>query len=79
MDEAENKEISVKIMEALKPILPKGMAFIIVMGQVDGSDLNVTCNIPDDMTVDFLEAAIEAVSEEPAIDLEQMPPKENLN
>ena len=79
MDDAENQKISVQIMEALKPILPKGMAFIIVMGQTDGTDLNVTCNIPDDMAIDFLEAAIEAVSEEPAINLEERPTKETLN
>jgi hypothetical protein len=66
-----NKDLSVKIMELLKPILPKGVGFIMITGQADTLDLGVTSNLPDHVALSYLEGAMESIKVDPAIDLEE--------
>lgn len=65
------KDISIKIMEALKDILPKKMGFVMVVGEFGGEDIGITSNLPDDVALGFLEDAITSIVSTPAIDLEQ--------
>ena len=74
----DSRELSVKIMEALKPILPKGVGFIIVHGEASTGELSVTGNMPDNLSIVFLESAISTIKEEPAESLEA-PPKNNAS
>lgn len=70
----DSKDLSVKIMEALKPILPKGTGFIMVYGEAKTGDLGVTANLPDNLAIMFLESAISTIMVEPAIPLEDESP-----
>jgi hypothetical protein len=65
------KDLSLKIMETLKDILPKGTAFVMVCGDLASGDLGITSNIPDEVALAFLEEAIHSIQTEPAIDLEK--------
>lgn len=68
----DSKDLSVKIMEALKPILPKGTGFIMVYGEVKTGDLGVTANLSDSMAITFLESAIATIMVEPAVAIEDI-------
>lgn len=64
------KSLSVHIMEALKPILPKGVGFIMICGRSVEGDLDIICNMPDDMALAYLGEAMHIVEHEPAAILE---------
>jgi hypothetical protein len=64
------KDLSIQIMEALKPILPKNVGFIMIVGEYGDENVGVTSNIPDDVALDFLKAATASILTEPAVDLE---------
>jgi hypothetical protein len=66
-----NKDLSVQIMEALKPILPKGVGFIMICGSVAEADLGITSNMPDELALAFLRDAISTIETEPAISIEK--------
>ncbi len=69
----DSKDISFKIMEALKPILPKGTGFIMVYGDIKSGELGVTANVSDSLALALLETAMETIVSEPAISLEEAP------
>ena len=50
----DSKDISFKIMEALKPILPKGTGFIMVYGDIKSGELGVTANVSDSLALALL-------------------------
>lgn len=60
------KDLSIQIMELLKPILPKGTGFIMVCANADDEAMGITSNLPDDIALAFLKAAIESINTEPA-------------
>lgn len=72
-----DKDLSAKIMEALKPILPKGVGFIMICGAPADGDLGITANLPDDLALVFLEEAIQVIKSEPATNLE--PEQKEMN
>lgn len=65
----DSKDLSLMIMEALKPILPKGLGFIIVYGSAESGEMGVAGNLPDETSIMFLETAASIVKEEPAVSL----------
>jgi hypothetical protein len=74
------KSLAVQIMELLKPILPKNVGFIMVVGDPATNDIGITSNMPDDMCLAFLESAALSITSEPATYLEgQEEPKERAN
>lgn len=76
----DNQDLSVKIMEALKSILPKGTGFIMVCGSVNTEDdLGITSNMPDDLAIAFLKDAIHSIRTSPAIDIDPVDPGKDLN
>jgi hypothetical protein len=64
------KDLSVKIMEALKPIIPTGAGFIMLCGDIGTGELGVTCNVPDDIALELLRSAILTITTEPAESIE---------
>lgn len=72
-----DKDLSTKIMNALKPILPKGVGFIMICGSPAEQELGITSNLPDDVALEFLEEAINVVKSEPANPLE--PDEKQMN
>lgn len=60
------KDLSIKIMELLKPVLPKGTGFIMVCANADDEALGITSNLPDEIALEFLKAAITSIKTEPA-------------
>lgn len=65
------KDLSIQIMEALKPILPKKTGFIMIVGGANDEDIGITSNLPDEIAVDFLNAALKSIETEPAVMLEK--------
>lgn len=59
------KDLSTKIMEALKPLLPKGTGFIMICASATEPDLGITSNLPDDIALQFLEQAIVSIETDP--------------
>lgn len=77
--ENSGKNLSIKIMEALKPILPKGIGVVVVSGPVnEDAELDITSNIPDPVALQFLESAMTSILTEPAIYIDEDSP-ENSN
>ena len=71
-----DRDLSAKIMNALKPILPKGVGFIMICGSPKEGDLGITANLPDELALYFLEEAIGIIKSEPANNLEPLEPTE---
>lgn len=67
----QGKDLSIQIMEALKPILPKKTGFIMIVGSATEEDIGITSNLPDEIAVDFLNAALKSIETEPAVMLEK--------
>lgn len=65
------KDLSIRVMEILKPILPKGTGFIMICGNADDENLGITSNLPDDLALEFLKAAIDSIRSEPAVLIEK--------
>lgn len=65
------KDLSVKIMDAIKDILPPKAGFVLVVGVMGEEDIGITSNLPDDIALEFLEESIVSINTEPAIDLAQ--------
>lgn len=65
------KDLSVRIMEALKPLLPKKTGFIMVIGSAEDESLGITSNLPDEAALVFLKTAIKSIQTEPAIFIEK--------
>lgn len=72
-----DKDLSTKIMNALKPILPKGVGFIMICGSAAEQELGITSNLPDDIALEFLEEATLIIKSEPANPLE--PDEKQMN
>ena len=71
------KDLSIQIMEALKPILPKGTGFIMICGDIGDENIGITANIPDRIALEFLRAATDSILTEPATSLEDDPKEVN--
>jgi hypothetical protein len=65
------KSLSVRVMEALKDILPAKAGFVLVVGIMGEEEIGITSNLPDDIALEFLEESIISINTEPAVDLAQ--------
>lgn len=63
--EDKGKSLSVQIMELLKPILPKNVGFIMVVGDPTTEDVGITSNMSDEMSLYFLQSAAESIISTP--------------
>lgn len=62
-----DQDLSIRIMEAVKDLLPKGVGFIMICG---GADLSITSNLPDATALLYLETTIESIKNDPPIILD---------
>lgn len=65
------KDLSIQIMELLKPILPKKTGFIMIVGGPDDESVGITSNLPDEVALEFLKAAVASIKSEPAVLIEK--------
>jgi hypothetical protein len=63
--EDKGKSLSVQIMELLKPILPKNVGFIMIVGDPTTADIGITSNMSDEMSLAFLESATLSITSDP--------------
>jgi hypothetical protein len=68
--EDKGKSLSVQIMELLKPILPKNVGFIMVVGDPVTADIGITSNMSDELALAFLESAAISITSDPPIILD---------
>lgn len=59
------KDLSIRIMELLKPVLPKGTGFIMICGDANDENIGITSNLPDEIALEFLKSAITSINTEP--------------
>jgi hypothetical protein len=66
-----DQDLSIRIMEAVKDLLPKGVGFIMICGEArSGADLSITSNLPDATALLYLETTIESIKNDPPIILD---------
>jgi hypothetical protein len=69
------KDLSRKIMEAVKPLLPQKTAFIMVFASKDDGDMGVVCNVPDNVALILLKEGIKSINDEPPVEIDTAPIK----
>lgn len=77
--EDKEKNLSIQIMELLKPILPKNVGFIMIVGDPTTEDVGITSNMSDEMSLYFLQSAVESIVSTPPEVLDQEDDQKQTN